>query len=111
MNQWLLLFIAGLFEVVWVTGLKYSATWWAWTGTIIMLILSFDLLLRCSKKLPVGTVYAVFTGIGTAGTVATEMILFGEPLVWSKLALILLLVAGVLGLKVVTPHPKKERSE
>lgn len=108
MSQWLLLFIAGLFEIVWVTGLKYATTWWAWAGTVLILIASFGLLLRCSKTLPVGTVYAVFTGIGTAGTVATEMIFFGEPLEFTKVFLILLLVSGVLGLKLVTPHPQQE---
>lgn len=60
------------------------------------------MLIRSSSRLPVGTVYAVFTGIGTAGTVIMEMLVFGEPFQWVKVLLILLLLIGVIGLKVVT---------
>jgi len=100
--DWVLVFIASFFEVLWVTGMKYSHNGWMWFGTISAIYISFDLLIRSSKKLPVGTVYAVFTGIGTAGTVLLEMLFFGEPFKWLKVLLILLLLAGVIGLKTIT---------
>ncbi|MNP57937.1 Multidrug resistance protein YkkC [compost metagenome] len=68
--------------------------------------MSMYLLILATKKLPVGTAYAVFTGIGTAGTVIAEMVLFGEPFRIIKLLLILLLLSGVIGLKIVTVEPQ-----
>lgn len=101
-RNWLLVGIAAMFEILWVIGLKNSSEWWMWFGTVAAIFISFDLLIRSSKKLPVGTVYAVFTGIGTAGTVLLEIVVFGEPFRWMKILLILLLLTGVVGLKVVT---------
>ncbi|AMA72812.1 MULTISPECIES: DMT family transporter [Aneurinibacillus] len=101
-RNWILVLIAGFFEVAWVIGLKHAYNFWTWVGTIIAIYVSFDLLIRSSSRLPVGTVYAVFTGIGTAGTVIMEMLVFGEPFQWVKVLLILLLLIGVIGLKVVT---------
>jgi paired small multidrug resistance pump len=70
--------------------------------TVLTLAISFYLIINASKHLPVGTVYAVFTGLGTAGTVVTEMLVFGEPFSWPKTLLILVLLAGVIGLKLIT---------
>lgn len=103
MNRyWNLIWIAGALEIGWVIGLKHSYNVWTWGGTILALALSTYLLIRSTAKLPVGTAYAVFTGIGTAGTVLAEMVIFGEPFRILKILLILLLVSGVIGLKVVT---------
>ncbi|WP_028552528.1 DMT family transporter [Paenibacillus sp. UNC451MF] len=107
-RNWAMVFIAGLFEIVWVIGLKHSHNMWTWGGTIIAILVSMDLLIRASSRLPVGTTYAVFTGIGTTGTVITEMLVFGEPFKLSKLLLILLLIAGVVGLKMITTTKKSE---
>lgn len=101
-RNWSMVFIAGLFEIAWVIGLKHSSSPISWLGTLIAILVSMDLLIRASKRLPVGTTYAVFTGIGTSGTVITEMVVFGEPFKIAKLLLILLLVTGVIGLKVIT---------
>jgi len=101
-KKWLLVFIAGVFEICWVIGLKHSFYFWEWAGTVISIMISFALLIIASAKLPVGTVYAVFAGMGTAGTVLVEMMLFGEPFKFMKMALILLLLCGVIGLKLVT---------
>lgn len=101
-RNWLMVIGAGAMEVAWVTGLKHSAVWWEWLLTIIAIILSFDVLIRATRVLPVGTVYAVFTGLGTAGTVVMEMLVFGEPFSWTKMMFILVLLAGVIGLKMVT---------
>lgn len=107
-RNWLMVFIAGLFEIAWVIGLKHSHNLISWGGTIVAILISMDLLIRASKRLPVGTTYAVFTGIGTTGTVIMEMVAFGEPFKISKLLLILLLISGVAGLKMIT---KKQTAE
>ncbi|WP_322906450.1 multidrug efflux SMR transporter [Paenibacillus campi] len=101
-RNWLYVFIGGLIEVVWVSGLKHAATPGQWTLTAIGITISFYLIIQASRRLPVGTVYAVFTGLGTGGTVAAEMFIFGEPVNLAKIALIVLLLAGVIGLKLVT---------
>ncbi|MFF2527401.1 DMT family transporter [Brevibacillus sp. NPDC058079] len=101
-GNWVYILVAGFFEVLWVIGLKHSSNGWMWLGTIVAIFLSFDFLIRASKQLPLGTAYAVFTGIGTMGTVVIEILIFGEPFKWIKLLLILILLAGIVGLKVIT---------
>ncbi|MFJ7753563.1 DMT family transporter [Peribacillus muralis] len=100
--NWIKVFIAAFFEVFWVIGLKHADGFWTWTGTVISIIISFYLMIMAGRKLPVGTVYAVFVGMGTAGTVLSEIIFFGESFRLSKTLLIVLLLLGVIGLKVVT---------
>ncbi|WP_243357130.1 DMT family transporter [Bacillus litorisediminis] len=106
--NWIKVFIAALFEVFWVIGLTHAHDVWTWMGTVISILISFYLMIMAGQKLPVGTVYSVFVGIGTAGTVFSEIIFFGEPFKTSKILLILLLLAGVIGLKLVT-NEKDER--
>ncbi|RIX53019.1 QacE family quaternary ammonium compound efflux SMR transporter [Paenibacillus nanensis] len=100
-RSWLYIFIGAVFEVFWVIGFKHADDLAAWAGTVVALAVSFYLIIVASAKLPVGTVYAVFTGLGTAGTVIAEMVFFDEPVHLTKLLLIALLLAGVLGLKLV----------
>lgn len=100
--NWVKVFIAAFFEVFWVIGLKHADNLWSWTGTVISIIISFYLMIMAGKKLPVGTVYAVFVGMGTAGTVLSEIIFFHEPLKISKIILVSILLIGVVGLKLVT---------
>lgn len=102
-REWFKLVIAAGFEVVWVVGLKYASDVWTWLGTVIAIIISFYTLIAAGKHLPVGTVYAVFVGLGTAGTVILDIVLFQEPVHPMKLLFIALLLAGVIGLKLVTP--------
>ncbi|NOU87978.1 QacE family quaternary ammonium compound efflux SMR transporter [Paenibacillus sp. LMG 31460] len=111
MRDWTFVWIASIFEVCWVTGLKHADHWWSWLGTIIAIFVTFDMLIRSSNKLPIGTVYAVFTGLGTFGTVVVEIIVFGEPFSWAKLFFILLLLAGVIGLKVITKELEEEGAQ
>ena len=98
----MLVFIAALFEVLWVIGLKHSDDVWSWGGTILAVIFTFYLLLIAGRYLPVGTVYAVFVGLGTAGTVISDIVFFDEPVKVAKILLIALLLLGVMGLKLVT---------
>lgn len=99
---WTLLLIAGLLEVAWAIGLKYSEGFTrplASTFTIVTMIASFWLLAQALKTLPVGTGYAVWTGIGAVGTAVLGIVLFAESTAWPRLASILLVVVGIAGLK------------
>lgn len=101
---WLSVFIAGVFETVWAVGLKYSdgfSRLWPSVLTIGAMMISFWLLSYAMKTLPVGTTYAVWTGIGAAGTALMGMLLFGESRDATRLVCIGLIIAGILGLRLV----------
>ncbi len=103
---WVALFVAGLFEVGWAIGLKYTEGFsrlWPSLGTVAAMAISFYLLALALKTLPIGTAYAVWTGIGAVGTAVLGIALFGESSALLRLACIALIVAGILGLKLVTP--------
>ncbi|WP_153733413.1 DMT family transporter [Sporosarcina obsidiansis] len=108
---WMKVMIAAIFEVFWVVGLKHAEGFWTWTGTVIAIIVSFYLMIMASRKLPVGTVYAVFVGLGTAGTVFSDIVFFGEPFEKAKVILILILLTGVIGLKLITEENGEEGVE
>ncbi|CDQ39136.1 MULTISPECIES: DMT family transporter [Virgibacillus] len=108
-KDWNIIFLAGLFEIGWVIGLKHSNDWITWLLTIVAIYISMHLLIIASRRLPIGTSYAVFTGIGTTGTVILEIVLFNEAFQIAKIVLILLLLSGVIGLKMITTE--KERKE
>lgn len=102
---WIYLFIAGLFEVGWAIGLKYTEGFTRPVPaalTIASMIVSLGLLGLALKSLPVGTAYAVWTGVGTIGTVILGIILFAEPATALRLSCIGLILAGIVGLKLVT---------
>lgn len=106
MNAWLLLLLAGLLEIVWAVGLKYSEGFtkpWPSAITIVALIASVDLLALAARTLPIGTAYAVWTGIGAVGAALLGMMLFSESANISRLACIALIVAGIVGLKLASP--------
>ncbi|MED3965860.1 DMT family transporter [Niallia taxi] len=107
-RNWALIIMAGIIEILWALGLKYSTNIVSWAGTILLIYLSFLLLIKATKKVPVATGYAVFTGIGTAGTVIVETVFLGVPFSWGKVFFILLLLMGVLGLKLVTSESDKK---
>lgn len=109
--EWIKVYIAAFFEVFWVIGLKHAEGFWPWTGTVIAIIISFYLMIMAGRKLPVGTVYAVFVGMGTAGTVLADILFFGQSLQVSKIVLILILLAGVIGLKLVTDDTQEKGVE
>jgi len=101
---WLILFVAGLCEVGWAVGLKYTAGFsrlWPSVATLFGMAASVILLGWSLKALPLGTAYAVWTGIGAVGTAILGMILFGESREALRLASIGLIVAGIVGLKLV----------
>lgn len=103
-QAWLLLAIAGVLEVVWAVGLKYADGFSrpaASTVVITTAVLSFALLGLAIKTLPVGTAYAVWVGIGAVGAAGLGMLLFNEPVTAARLSCIALIVAGVIGLRIV----------
>jgi quaternary ammonium compound-resistance protein SugE len=101
---WILLTLAGLFEIGWAIGLKYTDGFTRPLPTILTagsMLISIVLLGLAVKTLPMGTAYAIWTGIGTVGTVILGIILFAEPVTALRLGCIALIVAGILGLKFV----------
>jgi quaternary ammonium compound-resistance protein SugE len=99
---WLLLVLAGLFEIAWAIGLKYTEGFtrlWPSVGTGIAMVASVVLLGIAMKSLPVGTSYAVWVGVGAVGTAILGIVLFGEPATAGRLASLGLIVAGIVGLK------------
>lgn len=102
---WTYLLIAGLFEIGWAIGLKYTEGFsrlWPTVGTILAMILSLAFLGLALKTLPVGTAYAVWTGIGAIGTVILGIVLFAEPATVLRLGCVALILSGIIGLKLVT---------
>lgn len=100
--SWLILFVAGLFEIVWAIGLKYTDGFTRLFPSVITLLaaaISFGLLGLAMKTLPVGTAYSVWVGIGAAGTVLMGIVLFNEPVNALRIGSVVLIVLGVLGLK------------
>jgi quaternary ammonium compound-resistance protein SugE len=103
--SWLLLFVAGLLEVVWAIGLKYTEGFtrlWPSVGTGAAMVASVVLLGLAMRTLPVGTAYAVWTGIGAVGTVILGIVLFAEPATAARLGCVALIVAGIAGLKLTS---------
>ena len=101
---WLLLILAGLLEVGWAIGLKYTDGFtrpWPSVWTLAAMAASVALLALAMRSLPVGTAYAVWTGIGAVGTVALGIVLFDEPATVPRLGCIALIIAGIAGLKVL----------
>jgi quaternary ammonium compound-resistance protein SugE len=102
---WVALVVAGLLEIGWAIGLKFTdgfSRLWPSVGTVAAMVVSITLLGWAMRTLPVGTAYAVWTGIGAVGTVAFGILLFNEPVTIVRIACIGLIVAGIVGLKLVT---------
>lgn len=103
--SWLVLVVAGLFEIGWAIGLKFTdgfSRLWPSVGTAVSMIISVVLLGWAMRTLPVGTAYAVWTGIGAVGTVVLGVILFGDSLNPARVLCLALIVCGILGLKLTS---------
>lgn len=104
---WAVLFVAGILEVGWAVGLKYTESFtrlWPSVATIAAMVLSMALLGIAVRTLPLGTAYAVWTGIGTVGTVIVGMLFLGEPASFVRLLCVLLILTGIVGLKLISAH-------
>lgn len=101
--SWIILFFAGLFEVGWAVGLKYTDGFSKPLPTVLTIAamaVSLGLLGLAMKELPLGTAYAIWTGVGAVGTVIAGIILFGESMALFRLASVALIIAGLIGLKI-----------
>lgn len=101
---WIILSIAGIFEIVWAIGLKYTRGFtqlWPSVGTLSAMVVSVVMLGFAMKELPVGTAYAVWTGIGTVGTACLGLLLFGDSATPMRLFCIGFILTGIIGLKML----------
>ena len=106
MSAWAALLAAGLFEVAWALGLKYSdglTRFWPSMATVAAIVLSFALMSLALRSLPFGTAYAVWTGIGAVGSIIVGMLLYSEPTDPIRVVCLTLIVAGMIGLKLNSP--------
>ena len=106
MSAWLALLGAGLLEVGWALGLKYSdglTRFWPTAATVIAILLSFALMALALRSLPFGTAYAVWTGIGAVGSIIVGMVIYSEPTDPIRIICLTLIVAGMVGLKLNSP--------
>lgn len=104
-NGWLYLIIAGFLEIAWAVGLKYTEGFSKMKPTVftvITMILSFVFLSKAVDKLPVGTAYAIWTGIGAVGTAVLGMVLFKEPVTAARMVFMVLIISGIAGLKLTS---------
>ncbi|AHG02427.1 ligand-binding protein SH3 (plasmid) [Halostagnicola larsenii XH-48] len=105
--SWYILLVAGLFEIGWAVGLEYSdglSKPLPTLGTVLALVISMILLAQAVKDLPVGTAYAVWTGIGAVGTASLGIVLFDEPASLARVVCISLIVVGIVGLHLASGH-------
>ena len=103
---WVILVLAGLFEVGWAVGLKYTEGFsrlWPTLWTALAMVISLWLLGVAMRSLPLGTAYAIWVGVGAVGTVILGIVLLGEPANAARLISVALIVAGIIGLKLATP--------
>ena len=104
---WFYLLLAGVCEMVWPLGFKYTngftRHWWAVALTFAIMLASFGLMSLAARTLPVGTVYAVWTGLGATGIAILGMIIFKEPVEFWRIVCLSMIVAGVVGLKLISP--------
>ena len=106
-TAWLALFLAGLLEIGWALGLKLSDGFtrpWASVATVAAIVLSFGLISISLKSLPFGTVYTLWTGIGAAGGIIVGIVVFGESADPLRVSCLVLIITGMIGLKLATPH-------
>ena len=103
---WVILVLAGLFEIGWAIGLKYTDGFtrlWPSIGTVLAMVISVTMLGVAMKSLPVGTAYAVWVGVGAVGTAILGIVLFGEAANAGRIASLVLIIVGIVGLKLATP--------
>jgi quaternary ammonium compound-resistance protein SugE len=104
---WVYLVVAGLFEICWAIGLKYTDGWtrlWPTVFTVLTTMASFYFLAQAVRTLPIGTAYAIWTGIGAIGTAILGIILFSESASATRIACIAIIIVGIVGLKLTSGH-------
>ncbi|MBS4192690.1 multidrug efflux SMR transporter [Bacillus sp. FJAT-49705] len=107
-NAWFYVFLTCFFELVWLYGFNVANSWWHWVIIIGFILIDFHFLPKACENLPTGTVYAVFAGVGTIGTVLMDVFLFGESFSMGKVLFIVILIVGVIGLNIADNKEEKE---
>ncbi|MET3576656.1 paired small multidrug resistance pump [Bhargavaea ullalensis] len=107
-KSWIYVALTCLFELVWVYGFSTATHLWQWAIIVTIILVDFHFLAKACENLPTGTVYAVFAAVGSIGTVLMDVFLFGGTMNGAKLFFIVLLVAGVIGLKLADGKEEKE---
>ncbi len=100
--SWAFILFGGIMEIFWVSGLKYSTSFWEYFWTALGIILSFASMILATKRIEVSIAYAIFVGIGTSGVVLAEIFVFGAPTSFLQLLLIGILLVSIIGLKLVS---------
>jgi paired small multidrug resistance pump len=109
MNRaWFYVVLTCLFELIWVYGFNAAHTWWQWAIVIAVIFMDFHILPKACETLPTGTVYAVFSGAGTIGTVLMDLFLFGKSFSFGELLFVALIILGVIGLNLADNKDEKE---
>ena len=106
-KSWIYVALTCAFELFWVYGFSTAAHWWRWAVIIAVILVDFHFLAKACENLPTGTVYAVFAAVGSVGTVTMDVFLFGGTMNMAKLFFIVLLIAGVIGLKLADGNEEK----
>ncbi|EJW15242.1 multidrug efflux SMR transporter [Paenibacillus alvei] len=98
-RSWMYVILTCLFELLWVFGFNVASSWWHWAIILGIITVDFHFLAKACEKLPTGTVYAIFAGAGTVGTALMDVLFFGGSLSAGKIVFMIVLIAGVIGLK------------
>ncbi|MBG9733451.1 multidrug efflux SMR transporter [Paenibacillus alvei] len=98
-RSWMYVILTCLFELLWVFGFNVASSWWHWAIILGIITVDFHFLAKACEKLPTGTVYAIFAGAGTVGTALMDVLFFGGSLSVGKIVFMIMLIAGVIGLK------------
>lgn len=108
---WIYVGLTSLFELIWIYGFNVADAWWHWTFIIAFIIIDFYFLTKACELLPTGTVYAFFAGVGTLGTTLMDVFIFNETINLGKIIFIIILIAGVIGLKMADSMEEKKIAE
>ncbi len=109
MNKaWVYVALTCLFELMWVYGFNVADTWWQWAIIIGIILTDFHFLPKACESLPTGTVYAIFSGVGTIGTVLMDVFLFGQSFSGAKFLFVVIIILGVIGLNLADNQQEKE---
>nr|WP_191277261.1 SMR family transporter [Neobacillus kokaensis] len=109
-KAWIYVFLTCLFEIIWVYGFNTAKTWWEWAIVVGIIFLDFHILPKACETLPTGTVYAVFSGVGTIGTVLMDVFLFGGSLNIGMILCIFLIIIGVIGLNLADNNSEEKQT-
>jgi paired small multidrug resistance pump len=111
MNKaWIYVILTCLFEIMWVYGFNVSQYWWQWGITLGIILLDFYVLPKACKTLPTGTVYAIFSGVGTIGTLLMDIFVFGRSFTGGKLLFVAIIIIGVIGLNLSDNKQEEKES-